>query len=155
MSNSMNNQAQEKVLGLLLMRYKVSPTKSIEIAKQWINSHSDATWKTLEESIRNNLVRFDNDELIDLYEQKIAQLVIDMRGIEGIEIKDRNYRLKNYAQCFIGSEIVKWMQNQYGISKSEAIKLGQILIDEKIIHHVTDDHQFKSDYLFYRFYMDE
>lgn len=60
-----------------------------------------------------------------------------------------------YKQCFIGSEAVEWMEKAYILSKSEAIRLGQELIDLKIIHHVTDDHNFKDGYFFYRFYIDE
>ena len=78
-----------------------------------------------------------------------------MRGKEGVEIKDRRYKLTNYPLCFIGSEVVEWMQEKYSLSKSEAIRLGQELIDLKIIHHVADDHDFKGSYLFYRFYCDE
>jgi hypothetical protein len=78
-----------------------------------------------------------------------------MRGNEGIEIKDRKYRLTTYHQCFIASEVVQCMEKKYILSKSEAIRLAQELIDLKIIHHVTDNHEFKNDYLFYRFYIDE
>lgn len=50
---------------------------------------------------------------------------------------------------------MSWLRDNLGLSQAEAIALGQRLIEEKWIHHVTDDHQFKNEYLFYRFYMDE
>eukprot|EP01121_Diplochlamys_sp_Union-15-3_P019706 TRINITY_DN7497_c0_g1_i2.p1 TRINITY_DN7497_c0_g1~~TRINITY_DN7497_c0_g1_i2.p1 ORF type:complete len:238 (-),score=34.58 TRINITY_DN7497_c0_g1_i2:285-893(-) len=37
----------------------------------------------------------------------------------------------------------------------EAVKIGQQLIDADILHHVTDDHNFENENLFYRFRMDE
>ena len=42
-----------------------------------------------------------------------------------------------------------------GLSVEQAVRLGQRLIDEKFIHHVTDDHPFINDFFFYRFYWDE
>jgi hypothetical protein len=40
-------------------------------------------------------------------------------------------------------------------SREEAIKLGRTLIERSTIHHVTDKHTFKDDYLFYQFLADE
>ncbi|NEQ87860.1 MAG: hypothetical protein F6K26_50170, partial [Moorea sp. SIO2I5] len=39
--------------------------------------------------------------------------------------------------------------------REDAVTIGQILINRGIIHHVADDHPFRDDYLFYRFYLDE
>ena len=100
-------------------------------------------------------MRVENEELIDLYEVRIMTLVNDLRGKEGIKIQDRRYKLSSYPLCFVGNEAVKWIENRYLLSKPEAIRLGQELIDLKIIHHVTDDHNFKDESLFYRFYIDE
>lgn len=155
MFEEVNEQIKSKVLALFFMKFKISPTYSLTIIEQWFSENSWADWETLYNLIQNALVRVENNNLINLYEQKICQLVNDMRGLGGIEIKNRNYRLKTYPLCFIGSETVNWMEKKYDISKAEALKLGQTLIDEKIIHHVTDDHDFKNDYLFYRFYLDE
>ena len=46
------------------------------------------------------------------------------------------------------------MQTQK-LSLNEAISIGQLLIDRGLIHHVIDRHNFKNEYLFYRFYEDE
>jgi hypothetical protein len=40
-------------------------------------------------------------------------------------------------------------------SREEAIKLGRTLIERSTIHHVTDKHTFKDDYLFYQLLADE
>lgn len=108
---------------------------------------------------------FQNDELKPmvkkeklrdiLAEIKLEKLVEEMRRNEGIEIKNRFYNIKKYPRCFVGSETVEWFKNKFNISTDEAIKLGQKLIDEKWIHHVTDDHQFENGNFFYRFYADE
>lgn len=150
-----NSKSQEKVLTLLLMRFKISPKDSLKITKQWFDNNPDTDWMFLENCLRNRVIRLDNNQLIYLYEEPIVKIVNDIRGNNGLEIKDRKYRLTTYPLCFIGSEAVKWMEKQYILSKSEVIRLGQQLIDLKIIHHVTDSHDFKDDYLFYRFYLDE
>ena len=150
-----NQKSEERVLALLLMRFKISPPDSFSLTQKWLKAHPEADWLTLESSLKNQLIRVENGELIDLYEQRIIKLVNDLRGEEGLEIKDRRYRLTLFPSCFIGSEAVEWMEKQYAVSKSEALRLGQELIQLKIIYHVTNDHDFKNDFLFYRFYVDE
>jgi ketosteroid isomerase-like protein len=90
-----------------------------------------------------------------LTEIKLEKLIEEMRSHEGIETKNRFYNIKKYPRCFVGSEAIEWMINKYKISVEDAIKLGQKLIDDQWIHHVTDDHQFENGNLFYRFYTDE
>ncbi|BAQ64687.1 hypothetical protein GM3709_1452 [Geminocystis sp. NIES-3709] len=147
--------AKQKVFALLLMRFKLSTIDSFEITKDWLKNHPDNDWNTLESCLKNNLMRLENNKLVEIYDQRIITLVNDLRGKEGLEIKDRKYRLTTYHKCFVGSEAIEWMEKRYILSKSEAIRLGQELIDLKIIHHVTDDHEFKNGFFFYRFYLDE
>ena len=85
----------------------------------------------------------------------IKQVTAQMRSEKGITIKDRRYRLISYPNCFIGSEAVDWMRKNLNLSGEQAVRLGQRLIDEKFIHHVTDEHPFINDFFFYRFYWDE
>jgi hypothetical protein len=46
------------------------------------------------------------------------------------------------------------MQDQ-GYTVNEALSIGQRLIDLSLAHHVVDEHPFKNEKLFYRFYRDE
>lgn len=85
----------------------------------------------------------------------LKKLVAKMRDIGGITISDRRHNLKVYPRCFIGEEAVVWFIETLDLEYSQAIQLGQRLIDKNIIHHVTDEHQFEDEYLFYRFYWDE
>jgi hypothetical protein len=85
----------------------------------------------------------------------LESIVAKMRSKEGLEIKARPYKLKLYHRCFIGSEAVEWMMKNLSLSKEEAIALGQKMIARKIIHHVCDEHPFKDENIFYRFYEDE
>jgi small-conductance mechanosensitive channel len=85
----------------------------------------------------------------------LDELTTQMRGPEGLEIKDRRYRLSTYRHCFIGAEAVEWLMTHCDATHHEALQIGQMLIDRGVIHHVTDDHSFEDAYLFYRFYVDE
>ena len=69
-------------------------------------------------------------------------------------LEDR-YLLKLYPKCFVGSDLVDWMVDNLSIPLEKAVKIGQQLVDNKIIHHVHDQHEFENRYLFYRFYIDE
>ena len=86
---------------------------------------------------------------------KLQDLVAKMRGKNGLKIKTRRHKLKLYHRCFLGNEAIDWMVENLKIDRAKAIKLGQKLVDKKIIHHVTDDHGFKDESLFYRFFADE
>lgn len=85
----------------------------------------------------------------------INDVVVRMRNRGGVNIKDRRYLLTKYPKCFVGSEAVEWMSLNLKLSSEQAVRLGQRLVDEKLIHHVTDEHPFINDFLFYRFYWDE
>jgi hypothetical protein len=85
----------------------------------------------------------------------LKELVREMRDIGGIKIQDRRYRLTVYPRCIVGSEATTWLVRKFFISEAEAVKLGQRLIDAKLMHHVTDSHPFEDGFFFYRFYWDE
>ena len=85
----------------------------------------------------------------------LEDLVSKMRSVGGIKIKDRRHNLKVYKQCIVGSDVCEYLINSLELSIEQAVSLGQRLMDEKWIHHVVDEHPFKNDRLFYRFYWDE
>lgn len=91
----------------------------------------------------------------ELTDDEIDLLVLEMQGDRGVDIRDRRYGLRVYPNCFVGSEAVTWLTNNQKATRDEAIRIGQILVERGIIHHVTDEHTFEDRYLFYRFYMDE
>lgn len=91
----------------------------------------------------------------ELVDSEIDALVDQMRGPDGIEIKDRRYRLRTFSNCFVGNEAINWLMQYQKATREEAIRIGQILVEKGIFHHVTDEHTFEDGYLFYRFYEDE
>ncbi|MGK7902590.1 MAG: mechanosensitive ion channel domain-containing protein [Hormoscilla sp.] len=78
-----------------------------------------------------------------------------MRGPEGVEIKDRRSGLKLFSKCFVGCEAVDWLMENEKATRPEAITIGELMVSEGLIHHVLDEHGFKDEPLFYRFYADE
>ncbi|MEB3360204.1 MAG: mechanosensitive ion channel domain-containing protein [Synechococcales bacterium] len=90
-----------------------------------------------------------------LSERDVQTLMEEMRGPQGVEIRDRRYGLRLFPRCFIGSEAVSWLVQTQNTTREEAVRIGQQLIERCVIHHVTDEHSFKDEYLFYRFYADE
>jgi small-conductance mechanosensitive channel len=85
----------------------------------------------------------------------VDHLVERLRGAGGISIADRRYRLHVYSKCFVGAEAVDWLVRNFELERSEAVRLGQTLIDRGLVHHVLDEHPFRDGAYFYRFYADE
>lgn len=118
-------------------------------------------WLTVDN--KNGFVCNQNDSTLNVQNKKaenlsaitIESIVEKMRGKGGLEIKTRWFNLKPYSNSFTGIEAVDWLINNEKLNQDNAIKLGQILVREKIIHHVLNEHDFKNEFLFYRFYQDE
>ncbi|XP_067994675.1 rap guanine nucleotide exchange factor 4 isoform X3 [Melanerpes formicivorus] len=72
-------------------------------------------------------------------------------------IRDRKYHLKTYRQCCVGTELVDWMIQQSPCvhSRTQAVGMWQVLLEEGVLNHVDQEHHFQDKYLFYRFLDDE
>ena len=77
-----------------------------------------------------------------------------IRSEAGFAVADRTHMGTKYGKCFVGSEAVDWIQAQ-GHTVNEALSMGQRLFDLSLAHHVVDEHPFKNEKLYYRFYRDE
>ncbi|KAI8499169.1 Phosphatidylinositol 3,4,5-trisphosphate-dependent Rac exchanger 2 protein [Branchiostoma belcheri] len=74
----------------------------------------------------------------------------------GSLIRDRKHHLRTYHKCFVSSEFVSWLKELGEInSVEEGVHLGQLLLENGIIHHVVDKHHFKNEPLLYRFRYDD
>lgn len=72
-----------------------------------------------------------------------------------MEIRSRRYHWVTYERCFVGSEAVSVMEQlQLASGRSEAVSLGQQLMDAGLIRHVVDGEPFGDGYLFYQFVFD-
>lgn len=69
---------------------------------------------------------------------------------EGLAIEDRSYHLHTYPACFVGSEAVTWITQRFGCSRAQAVALGQALGALGLVEHVTQEHAFLDQLLYYR-----
>jgi Domain found in Dishevelled, Egl-10, and Pleckstrin (DEP) len=69
----------------------------------------------------------------------------------GVEVRDRLYHGKTYAQCFIGSEAVDWVHTTQKIARHDAEIALNRLHGFSLIEHVTHDHPVRDGMFFYRF----
>uniref|UniRef100_A0A3Q3E937 Rap guanine nucleotide exchange factor 4b n=1 Tax=Labrus bergylta TaxID=56723 RepID=A0A3Q3E937_9LABR len=72
-------------------------------------------------------------------------------------IRDRKYHLKTYRQCCVGTELVDWLvlQSACVLTRSHAVGMWQVLLEEGGLNHVDQELGFQDKYLFYRFLDDE
>uniref|UniRef100_A0A6I8NDA9 Phosphatidylinositol 3,4,5-trisphosphate-dependent Rac exchanger 2 protein n=1 Tax=Ornithorhynchus anatinus TaxID=9258 RepID=A0A6I8NDA9_ORNAN len=85
-----------------------------------------------------------------------GEKLYNMMCRQGNLIKDRKRKLTTFPKCFLGSEFVSWLLEIGEIHKpEEGVHLGQALLENGIIHHVTDKHQFKPEQMLYRFRYDD
>ncbi|XP_064382280.1 uncharacterized protein LOC135331148 [Halichondria panicea] len=86
----------------------------------------------------------------DCTPDELAALVREMRDSSGL-IRAHTYHLVTYKNCFIGKDFVTWLVEKKGLSsREEAVKFGLELQQKQFFHHVTFDHEFKDNSLFYR-----
>lgn len=85
----------------------------------------------------------------------LRQLAIEMHSEKGVEIKTRRYKLMLFQRCFLGNEAVDWIVKKVKVSREDAIALGQKMLEKGIFQHVSEEHPFKDEPLFYRFNEDQ
>jgi len=75
-----------------------------------------------------------------------------------LDIRDRKYGFpsKTYLKCFVGREAVSQLIEE-GIAADEedAVRIGNMMLNAGVFHHVLDAHPFENANLFYRFVSDE
>ncbi len=88
-------------------------------------------------------------------EASLAALVERLRGPGGVAIADRRHLLTLHRHCFLGRELVDWLVREESLTRSEAVAVGGLLAERRLLHHVLDEHPFLDSGYFYRFYADE
>lgn len=83
--------------------------------------------------------------LSGLTAEALAQKLVTL-----LDFRDRTYRLKTYPQCFVGSEATAVMVKSFGCSAQQAVTLGQDLGALGLLVHVTHDHGFQNENLYFR-----
>jgi potassium-dependent mechanosensitive channel len=84
-------------------------------------------------------------------EARLDAVAERMRANDGVPVRDRRHRLTVFPSCFVGRDAVDWLVEREGLSRAEGIALGQRLVEQGVIHHVLDEHDFRDGHFFYRF----
>ena len=75
-----------------------------------------------------------------------------------LDIRDRKYGFpsKTYPKCFVGSDAVTQLVKEgIAVDEDDAVRIGNMMLNAGVFHHVLDEHSFKNENLFYRFLSDE
>ena len=100
------------------------------------------------EKHNDNEASFDNTDL--------EELTARLKRV--LDIRDRKYGFpsKTYPKCFVGSEAVaQLVEEGIAIDEEDAVRIGNMMLNAGVFHHVLDAHPFKNEELFYRFLSDE
>ncbi|CAI8006754.1 Glutaredoxin-C3 [Geodia barretti] len=88
----------------------------------------------------------------------VPQIFFNSKHIGGFDDLKKLYdsgsledELKGYKNSFVARDLVTWLVEQKKLpSREEAVKQGLELQAKHFIHHVTFDHEFKDEWLFFR-----
>ncbi len=71
---------------------------------------------------------------------------------DGVPVKDRRYLFRTFRECFVAREAVQWLvAHGHAADAPAAVALGVALQRRGLLEHVTRDHVFKDENLFFRF----
>ncbi|KAG5175287.1 hypothetical protein JKP88DRAFT_156209, partial [Tribonema minus] len=74
------------------------------------------------------------------------------RMIGALDVRHRVSRLRRYRSCFVGREAVRWLRAAgAAASTAHALALGNEMLRMGVFSHVTAEHVFEDEALFYRF----
>jgi potassium-dependent mechanosensitive channel len=67
-----------------------------------------------------------------------------------VAIRDRRHLLKRYPAAFVGCEAVDWLVTREGLTRAEAVELGERWVALGRVHHVLDEHGFRDGHFYYQ-----
>jgi Domain found in Dishevelled, Egl-10, and Pleckstrin (DEP) len=67
-----------------------------------------------------------------------------------VKIEDRTHNVTHYPLCFLGSDAVDWLKNQYAITRQHATRLGIALQELGMLHHAAHEQEFTDGPYFFR-----
>ncbi len=88
--------------------------------------------------------------------EALDEVATQLRSL--IDVRDRTHGFpkKTYPKCFVGSEAVSAMiADGLANDRTDAVRLGEMLLCSGVFHHVLKEHSFKDEALFYRFKEDQ
>ena len=83
--------------------------------------------------------------------RRSSDLTIKVRALrKSVVVKDRQYRLRVYPNCFVAAEAVDTLIHLgFAATRQEAVRLGRSMqLECNAMEHVTGSHLFADDFLF-------
>uniref|UniRef100_A0A1X7VB84 Uncharacterized protein n=1 Tax=Amphimedon queenslandica TaxID=400682 RepID=A0A1X7VB84_AMPQE len=138
-----------KMRNLAKNKWFVLIAKTHSEKQEWIEAV-----RTLKDRIRNVAAGIARDTRLLMLDKgrKLHELIHNNSKI----LYDHRYRLRSYPHSFSGCDFTRWLVKigEAGDEK-EGVRLGQALLENGIIHHVGDKHQFKNSPFVYIFRYDD
>lgn len=79
-----------------------------------------------------------------------GELLALMAGANGVDIRARTYRTQTYDECFVGADAVNWLMQTTHVTRTEALRIGQALLELGHVYHVVREQPFQDGHFFYR-----
>lgn len=80
---------------------------------------------------------------------RLEDIALKMRN--NVDARIRLFRFKLLPRCFIGRRAVRFISEYEACTKSQAVVIGQKLLNLGLIRHITNEHVFCNKKLFYQF----
>ena len=80
----------------------------------------------------------------------LAALAVRLQRSGGVKITDRRYRLQVYAECFVASEAVRWLEGALRLPTAAAASVGEALQAAGLIYHVAHEQTFADENYYFR-----
>jgi small-conductance mechanosensitive channel len=95
------------------------------------------------------------DDPVAWCQVELDAVLARMRGEDGVELADRRHLFTVHRRCFVGRAAVSWLSEQLDLSRADAVRLGERLVERGAVRHVLDEQPFRDGYFFYRFVGDD
>ncbi len=139
---------------IMILKYKMSFKEINPIIDEWLVSHPSESHDTLSNFLKTGQVILKKNKLSrvpKLTPFEAIKLIEDIEKTNSLNITNQKYHLKEYKNCFVGSELVDWLKENKGLITEEAVLLGENLFSLNLIQHIKNEHEFENEYLFYHF----
>lgn len=133
--------------------YHVTRSRSFEDEYYFYRFSQDASFGSYSGSLDGSTESFSLDVSERCHMDRDELLQIGERLHRSVRIQNRKYRFMSFRNCFIASEAVDFLvQSKVADSRDSAVAIAKQLEEElSLFHHVSGDHAFADEYLFFRF----
>ena len=100
---------KNKVFAILMMRFNVDPYQAFDLVVDWFSKHQEQSWTDLKQLLITGKIIVKNKVLHDVSPVEVTNLVNQMRGKNGLKIKDRWHKFRVYRKSFVACKAVTWL----------------------------------------------